>query len=122
VPESNVEVEVLRVNTKAYIDAAPTSIIISRAMWVSDGSGGRIPGTPTELEPQRVAFHAAALALPVRRTLDGIEITPEYLLLGTWDADIERGDTFFVDGVKYEVAFVQPDRSYEVRAEVVYRG
>ena len=53
---------------------------------------------------------------------DGQAVHPGYALLGKHDADVQRWDTFTVDGRTYEVVFVGRNRQYQTKAEVVYRA
>jgi hypothetical protein len=108
--------------TLAEINAAPIDMRLNRVTWISDSSGGSKPGPPSTLTSQRVTLIAPTQQLPERRTIAGITVVPEYLLKGKHDADIQRGDWYFVDGVKYEIVFVYPDRRYQTKAEVVYLG
>lgn len=110
--------------TDAFIRTHPNrvAITLSRQTMVNDEEGGWVSDTTVVGGQQYVALIATNLQLPIRRSVDGQEIQPEYILIGYPDADITRGDWFWLDGVKYEVVFVNPNRSYEVRAEVAYRG
>jgi hypothetical protein len=110
-------------NTLAYLDADAEWVTLSRnAMPAADGSGGYTAGGTTPLDPQEFVLTTTNRQLPIRRTVDGLEVSPEYIMTGRWDADIQAGDWFFRNGVKFEVVFVHLDRSYETTAEVMYRG
>lgn len=119
-----VEIRLQRKQTRAYIAADPLPVILSRSSLVRDPSGGYVRNTPTSLASQLMRLDpTAANNAPVRRTVDGIEISPEYVLLAEWNADIERGDWFYKSDVKYEIVFVDDtQRKYETRAEVANRG
>jgi hypothetical protein len=98
-------------------------IILNREEKISDGGAGYIYGPPATLEAARFKMVTPTTQLPERRSLDGQAIVPEFLLVGRWDADVRRGDWFFIDGIKYEVIFIhEPRNGYEVTAEVAYRG
>jgi hypothetical protein len=119
----SVETQQQRRMTLAEIGAAPTVMTLQRQEYIDDLSGGRKPdGAPISLRSQRVTIISPTQQLPERRTLAGITVQPEFLIKGRWDADIERGDWYFVNGVKYEVVYVDPDRRYQTKAEVVYLG
>ena len=117
------ELESKRRNTSEYIarDPAAKLLPLSREDLVWEG-GSFNRANLQSLRAQRMLLLATNQQLPERRTVEGQTVTPEYVLLGSWDADIRNGDWFYVDGVKYEVVFVHPDRSYQTKAEVVYRG
>jgi hypothetical protein len=119
----NVETQQQRRMTLAEIGAAPTTMTLQRQGYIDDLSGGRKPnGAPATLRSQRVTIISPTQQLPERRTLAGITVQPEFLIKGRWDADIQRGDWYFISGVKYEVVYVDPDRRYQTKAEVVYLG
>lgn len=117
------ELETNRRNTAAHIARDPNSsvIVLSREDLVWEG-GSFNRTNQRQLDDQKMSLIASVQQLPERRTVEGQSLTPEFILLGNYGADIENGDWFYLDGVKYEVVFVHPDRSYEVVAEVVYRG
>jgi len=111
--------------TDFFIKTHPrkTAIVLSRETFVNDGAGGwKRSGVPQTRSSQDMAFLPVTTQLPVRRTQDGQEVNPEYTLIARYDAVIEPGDWFWVNGVKYEVVFIHPDKSYEIKAEVTYRG
>ena len=58
----------------------------------------------------------------VRSSLDGEEISPDFVLLGDYDADILADDWFELDDRIYDVKMVREDRRYETWAAVEYRG
>jgi hypothetical protein len=97
-------------------------LTLSYADKVADASGGHTRGPATVRDTQEFHWSIPTTQLPERVTLDGTVVVPEYILVGHHDAVVERGDWFYLGGVKYEVVFIHPDRSYETRAEVVYRG
>lgn len=121
---SDTELRVNRRMTDVFIKTHPQKIAVtlSRETMVNDGAGGWVSGSTSSVAAQEFAFLPSAYQLPVRRTQDGQEVTPEYTMIGRHDAVIEPGDWFWSDGIKYEVVFIHPDRSYQVKAEVMYRG
>jgi hypothetical protein len=116
------ELGALRRTTSAWIDSEGKVIRLSRPERVMDGVGGIYIANHTVRKNDRFIFSAADRQLPNRFTIDGIEITPEYLLFALWTADIRRGDWFWIDGVKYEVVFIHPERDYQTIAEIAYKG
>ncbi len=117
------ELHIQQRNTVAHLEADGEMVTLSRnSTPTPDEAGGFTPGGPGSLAPQVFVMETSTRQLPVRRTVDGLEVNPEYVLTGLWDADIQPGDWFFKDGAKYEVVFVHLDRSYMTTAEVIYRG
>jgi hypothetical protein len=116
------ELEMLQRTTKSWLESDGETITLSRVTSIADGAGGFGRDTPTARSPQPVVLESSNRQLPQRRTVDGIEVQPEYTMVGMWDADINRGDWFYKDGIKYEVVFVDDDKSYQTTAEVIYRG
>lgn len=110
-------------NTEAHLDADGEPVVLTRnSLPTPDGSGGYTSGGAEPIEEQEFVLSTTNRQLPIRRTVDGIEISPEYIMTGRWDADVQAGDWFFKEGIKYEVVFVHLDRSFETTAEVTYRG
>lgn len=115
------ELAVQRNLTRAFIAADESQVVLTRHTKVANGSGGYTTTTqaltsqPFRLIPQQSGGIE-------RHTLDGKIVDPSYHLLGDWDADMERFDTFTLDGRRYEVVFIVENRSYEVKGEVVYHG
>lgn len=117
------ELAAKRRGTKAFIDRDPNKYAIVLSREDLEWSGGSFNRTNLRsLKQQPMVLVATNQQLPERRTLEGQSLTPEFVLIGEYGTDIRNGDWFYLDGVKYEVVFVREDRSYEVVAEVVYRG
>jgi hypothetical protein len=56
----------------------------------------------------------------LRTTANGEEVTPTYMLLGEYTVDMQRWDTFTVNGRRYQVVFINENQQYEVKGEVAY--
>jgi hypothetical protein len=84
--------------------------------------GGVLMGTPTALPAQTMRLIPAQDGAQERFTADGKAVRPTYMLQGRYDADMERWDTFVHAGHRYEVVFVNENRQYQVKGEVVYHG
>lgn len=115
------ETRMQRVNTRAFVNAASVIVVLHPNGRIPDGAGGFIlsggadrPAQELRLLPQNVGT--------VVTTADGVERTSEYVLLGNYDAEMEVGDTFLVDGVKYEIASIFPFNAYERKARVIQHG
>lgn len=118
------ELEVLRKQTKAFIEEYPLDIILQRNVATPDGAGGT-KLTPGPLPGGSQTFRQITQGTSTgvfRRTLDGEEVAPDFVLLGEYDADVKSGDWYTKDGAKHEVVYVREDRRYESWAEVKYRG
>ena len=116
------ELEVMRSQTKQFIAHYPKDISLQRADMVSDGSGG-VKATLETLPAQTFRQITQPTNTQVfRRTIDGQEVTPDFVLLGEYDVDVKDGDWYMADGRKFEVVYVRDDRRYETWAEVAYRG
>lgn len=112
----------LRKQTKAFIDEEPRSIALQRKDITPDGEGG-VQHTILSLPAQIFNLITQATSAQVaRRTMDGEEVFPEFVLLGEYNADMKNGDWFLIDGIKYEVVYVRLERRYETWGEVAYRG
>lgn len=113
---------VMRRQTTAFIAVYPLEIVLTRADMVSDDAGG-VKGTLTSLSAQIFRQITQPTNTQVfRRTIDGEEVQPDFVLLGEWDVDIRLGDWYMRNGAKHEIVYVRDDRRYETWAEVKYRG
>lgn len=117
------ELQVMRQQTTAFIGADAKAITLERLTRTANGSGGyteayaSLPSAQTlRLIPQHGNMS------PLRETLDGEAVQPDYVLLGAWDADIQRWDTFVDNGRRYIVLFVHEKATYEKKGEVKYLG
>jgi hypothetical protein len=117
---SDVELFVRRQGTLEMIAGNSTIVSLQRPSFVDDGAGGERPGPVQVVLPQTFRIIALNRDVPRRISADGSEVQPSYRLLGRWNADVERGDFFVRDGVRYEVVWVEPDKLDATRAELVY--
>lgn len=58
----------------------------------------------------------------VGKTDAGTEITSDVNILGPVGLDVEKGDTFVLGGLLYEVLFVDPHRQVQTLAEAIIRS
>jgi hypothetical protein len=117
------ELAIMRANTTEFIAADSKSITLSRRTETPNGSGG------FEIVYQPMVFPQVFRLIPqqgnmspLRTTLDGEAVQPDYVLLGAYDVNLARWDTFTDQGRRYIVLFVHEKRSYEVKGEVLYLG
>ena len=113
----------LRAQTKQFINVNPKVVNLQRQTTASDGSGG-ITRTLSSVGNQtfRLIEQPHPQSQVFRRTVDGQEVVPEYVLLGEYTANVQNGDYWMDGGIKFEVVYVKLDRRYESWSEVAYRG
>lgn len=125
---SDLESEMMRLQTKAYIEDSPVTIRFVPHPQARTAAGGlrRAPGTPRK--PQTVRLipldrRASATGnLVAGRPADGVQREAQFQLLGEHDLEIERGDQFDLDGTTYEVTEVQPSASAPYLRRAYVRG
>ena len=88
--------------------------------WEDDGEGGRkLIGGPLDRPPVRRWFHVWRPDPTMFIDTKGDRTMEKWSLVGLPTDDMQKGDSFTVNGVQYTIRRVMPDRSYETRAEVV---
>lgn len=115
------ELRAQRVVTQAFINADSRPISLLRALRTDDGAGGYTT-TTQNLSTQKMRLIPQQDGATQQTTADGQQVVPQYVLMGRWDADMQRGDTFVIDGQTYEVVFVNLNSQYERKGEVYFRG
>jgi hypothetical protein len=116
------ELRAQRMITHSFILADANLITLYRSSTTSDGAGGTVHNPPTPLPPQTMRLIPLSDGADERLTADGKMVRPTYMLQGDYNADLQRGDTFTTEQGRYEVVFVNENRQYQVKGEVVYRG
>jgi hypothetical protein len=122
VVSSERELAVERDLTTAFIAADQDEVVLNRFTRAPNGSGGYTLTGPAALPSQPGRLIPLQAGGPERLTLDGKVVEPAYHLLMDWGADMQRGDRFVVHGRRYEVVFVNENKAYETKGEVVYHG
>lgn len=119
IPEA--EARVQRKITSAFIatDAATVNLVPIRRQ--DNGAGGwtRSFGTPRVPQVMRMIptnFEGE------QETLDGKRVSPTHVLMGEYNAEMERGDRFLFKGSMYEVTYVQEKQDYQVKGWAHYIG
>lgn len=107
--------------TRAFIAADPVDVELTRRVRSDDGAGGVEVGAGVLLGPQRFRLIPQEDGATARTTAEGETATPEYILMGDVDVDVERWDEFELDGRRYQVLYID-NRQYEIKAEVIYLG
>ena len=115
------ELAVHRLNTVAFIAADSFACVLNRAVPVSDGAGGKTV-TYSPLASQTMRLIPLGDGATERQAEDGAMVRPTYMLLGRYDANMQRGDTFTKDGRRYRVVYINENSQYERKGEVVYVG
>jgi hypothetical protein len=114
------ERDINRLNTTYYISTDPTDLQFIPRAKVSDGHGGWSWVDPAPLASQRIRIITGGTNAGVeRRTVDGEMVIPQIMLLLEWDAAVENGYRYTLDGGTYEVVYVNEDFNYEKQAEVI---
>lgn len=105
----------------AFIEADGRNVTLQRRTRTPDGAGGTIVGEPVPLLPQRFRLLPQEDGATARTTADGESATPEYMLMGGPDVDMERFDEFQIGTTRYQIVYVD-NRQYEVKGEVIRLG
>lgn len=116
------ELAAQRLLTKAFVEADVIIVTLVRSEWVNDGAGGSYAQNPHSLAPQRMRLIPLQDKQQERFTSNGEQVQPGYKLLGLYDADMQRWDTFVLGGNRYEVVWVNENQQYQTKGEVAYRG
>lgn len=119
------ELNVCRKQTVAFIQQNPTNITFSRPTRMSNGKGGWTT-TPVPVAVQELRMILASQGSAIAsRNIDGEEVQPAFVLIGRWDADVSGNDTFMHDSRSYSVMYVRGagnPTAYETWVEVRYVG
>ncbi len=104
------ELKALRRNLREFIRADPVQIVLTRTPKTATTNGSYVDGTPTDLPAQtfRLVPFKRRLTDQEANTQDGdIPLIP-YVLVGHWDADVERDDAFTYQGRNCVVVGIEP--------------
>lgn len=106
----------------AYIKSDPLEVTFTRTMKLETESGAWVEVPPTTLDPQQFRL------VPMKRRLydytnrtaqDGDIPIMQYTLVGRYNVDILRDDTFVHNGDKYKVISVEPKTNDRTRTDRV---
>lgn len=110
-----------RKQTTAFVAVDPRAVVLTRYAANGDGARGKVR-TAQALDPQTMRVLPSGYKTQERITVEGKSVTPTHVLVGLWDSDILRGDTYFdPDGKTYEIVYVHV-LPYEKKGEAVARG
>lgn len=119
------ELDLLRRNTKAFIDVNSITLALVPRIKIRQGTGSVWQDQAPRL-PQRLRLIDQSTSnAPVPGTLagaDGIQRKVQFQLLGQHDAVFGLYDYWQADGMRYEIAEVFPPNGYEQRAQVICYG
>lgn len=108
--------------TNEFIKANPTSLVLTRHTESPSATGG-VDHVETNLLAQDFVISGGASMRPPEATTEAGNIANYTIqLIGYYDADVQDGDTFTIDGGRYQVDFVYPDRDYRTVVQAIYRG
>ena len=115
------ELAVQRRITAEFIAADAQSIVLLRSPRTPDGAGGFEVGAPVSQPAQTFRLLPQEDGATARTTADGESATPEYMLMGEWNCNMQRYDEFVIGSRRYQIVYID-NRQYEIKGEVVYLG
>lgn len=116
------ERDIQRRLTDEFIAADVVVLQLSRTTRIPNGAGGFKKTGVQDVTPQRFRLIPSQDGATERTTVDGRAVTPSYMLMGEYSADLERFDEFELDGRRFQVVFINGKRDYETKGEVAYVG
>ena len=116
------EVRAQRRLTDTFIEADPLEIQLMRSTRTPNGSGGYKTSAPVAVGGlQRLRLIPLQDGTTERYDANGKQVFPQYMLMGPYNADMQRWDTFELAGARYQIVFIV-SKNYEVKGEVAYLG
>lgn len=118
------ELELQRRITTAFIATQPVSLVLIPRTKVQQPGGGFkwVEADPSTIEPQTLRLIEPSTKFDIITTEDGRQRYIEFILLGEWDAVINRDDIFFHQGKYWEVVQLYFHNGWEHRAKVAQYG
>lgn len=116
------ELRVQRSITDAFIAASPIVIQLTPRTRTVTATGGWTYTAGVVRQPQVFRLIEMGGAYRPSKSLDGVERKYDFELLGSYNVEVEVGDTFTYRGTRYEIIELMPDLGYEVRAAVTAHG
>lgn len=110
------EVEINRNSTLYFIAADPVHLSLIPQIEDKTAGGGKkyTDGVPRAQQVFRLIPQQDVM--PSIQTPDGIQLTPTFVLMGLYDAVLERWDKFDLNGHKYQIVSpVRPEHTVENR-------
>lgn len=115
------ELEVQRKLSAEFIAADAQTIVLQRPTRTPDGAGGTTVGTPVPVTAQVFRLLPQEDGATARTTAEGESATPEFMLMGYWNCDMDRFDEFTIDGRRFQIVYID-DRQYEIKGEAIFLG
>lgn len=116
------ELKAQRRVTSAFIEADWIDVVLQRSPRTPDGAGGVLVGDPVPQPAQRFRLIPQEDGATARTTAEGELATPEFMLMGEWDCDMQRWDGFTLpDGRRFQIVYID-NRQYEVKGEATFLG
>lgn len=119
------ELEVNRKNTLAFIAVRPTQIILIPQLREKTTGGGYkyVDQEPRHSQTMRIIELGTSVTPPILTLTDGKQREAEFWLLAAHDAEIAIDDHWTaMDGREWLVGDIIRDNDYETRALVTERG
>lgn len=116
------EAKIQRRLTEEFIAADIVTIELSRRPRTPNGAGGVKTGSPVSVAAQKFRLIPSGDGAAERMTADGRAVTPSYMLMGEYNANMQRFDEFELDGRRYQIVFINANRAYETKGEAAYLG
>lgn len=118
---SNIELSIHRKGTERFIDADPTEIVLTPSVATWSG-GTKTLGSSVDRDPQtfKVIWSGSQDGIVVKS--EGSTRRFDFILVGTYDAEVAIGDHWKVDGQQFQIEWVAPANGYEVKAGGVSHG
>lgn len=123
-PQPTAEVRALRRQTREFIKADMRLISLWRTDdWIPNGTGGYLPSGIIAIYEQEMRLIPYTSLGVSRERLEGTVLTPSWVLLGEYNAEMRAGDMFFMpDGTVAEILLVEEKRLYQTKGEVIIRA
>lgn len=119
---SALELSIRRYNTRSYIEASPTEVVLTpRNEQLVGGTKKFVAGTPRAAQQFRVIW---AYDNGVYRQLgdQGGARRFDFIIVGEHDAEVAIGDFWKVGSQEFRVEYIFPRNGYEVKAGGISHG
>ena len=112
------ELQIHRDNTAAFIAADPVTLLLRRKVKVPIADGGYSSSWVPLFDTEVFRLIPLSDINPQVQTIDGVQLVTTYVLLGTWDADMKRGDRFTLNGADFQIVSpIRPEHTVDSRYE-----
>jgi hypothetical protein len=114
------ELAMQRKITENFINCDKTSVVLSpKSETWNAGTVSRLPGTNRQAQDFKVIWYPSD---GITFTIDGETRRFDFILVGKYDAQVEIGDTWKIDGQENEITYVFPSNFYEVKCGGLSHG